>query len=294
LGEGQENLVGRSLCESFPILGQAIVLQYWQVLATQQQITGVEVNTNLKNRGKVDLILNFSPLKNALAEIQGVTLVMDDHTERKRLEAQRKLLEKMVSPAVIHQLDPDSLRLGGELKEVTALFADLRGFAVFSGRNHPVMLVNVLNQYLSLVADAILRQEGTTDKFLGDAIMAWLNAPVPQLDHAQRAVRAAREIILNTQELWRELALNHKLGFGIGIHTGLAVLGLVGTENRMEFTAIGDCINTAKRIQENAAAGEILLSAETYSIIRNEFESTALEPVILKEKQEPLQLFAIK
>jgi len=227
-----------------------------------QTIIGMEINSTLPERGPVNLRLNFSPLKDA----QGVAIVLDDVTERKRLEAQRRLFEKMVSPAVIKQLTPDRIQLGGERATITALFADIRGFTSFSEKRSPEELVSILNQYLAAAADAVLTEEGTIDKFMGDAVMAWFNAPIPQEDHTLRAVRAALGISEAIRALHTELPPEAHLDFGIGIHYGDAVLGLVGTEKRLDYTAIGDSVNTAKRIQENSAANQILISASAYRL----------------------------
>ena len=116
---------------------------------------------------------------------------MDDLTEKKRLQAQNRLFERMVSPAVINMLDPDKLQLGGKQAQISILFADIRDFTQFSEKTQPAELVKILNHYLAIAADSILAQQGTIDKFLGDAVMAWFNAPIPQPDHTLRAVRAA-------------------------------------------------------------------------------------------------------
>ena len=131
--------------------------------------------------------------------------MLDDLTERKRLEAQRRLFERMVSPAVINQLDPNSLQLGGKRVDLTVLFADIRGFTSYSEKISPEQLVSVLNRYLAAMAEAVLSQEGTIDKFLGDAIMAWFNAPIPQADHTLRAVKAALLLRETVEGLYKEL-----------------------------------------------------------------------------------------
>ena len=252
LGKPSENIIGRDLSECIPPIGEQLHQSITQVRTTEQPILGLEISSYLPERGDIDLRFNLSPLKDAHQATQGVAIVLDDLTERKRLEAQRRLFEKMVSPAVIDQLDPDALQLGGKRAMITTLFADVRGFTSFSERLAPEQLVSILNQYLAAAAEAILMQEGTVDKFMGDAVMAWFNAPIPQEDHTLRAVRAALGIRDAIAALHRQLPPEFHLGFGVGIHYGPAVLGLVGTEKRIDYTAIGDSINTAKRIQENA------------------------------------------
>jgi adenylate cyclase len=237
--------------------------------------------------------LNLSPLKDADQTTQGVAIVLDDLTDRKKLEAQHRLLERMVSPAVLDQVDPDSLQIGGQLRDITVFFADIRGFTSFSEINSPAQLVAVLNRYLAAGADAVLAHGGAVDKFLGDAVMAWFNAPVPQPDHTLRAVRAALDLRAAIRKLHSELPPEAQLSFGVGIHYGEAVLGWIGTEKRLEYTAIGDSVNTAKRIQENAARNQILISKEAYERVKDLLEVRPFTPLQVKGKRELVDVYEV-
>jgi class 3 adenylate cyclase len=237
--------------------------------------------------------LNLSPLKDAQQSTQGVAIVLDDLTERKKLEAQRRLFERMVSPAVIQQLDPNSLQLGGKRVDITVLFADIRGFTSYSEKHSPEELVSILNQYLASAAEAVLAEEGTIDKFLGDAVMAWFNAPVPQKDHTLRAVRAALGIRSAVAKLHEKLPAIAHLDFGVGIHYGDAILGLVGTEKRLEYTAISDAVNTTKRIQENAAKNQILISRDAYDRVKKEVDARPYAPLSVKGKTQPIDVYEL-
>jgi len=185
------------------------------------------------------------------------------------------------------------LQLGGKRNQLTTLFADVRGFTSFSEKHDPELLVRVLNRYLSEAANAILEEAGTIDKFMGDAVMAWFNAPIPQPDHALRAIRTALKICDSVGKLHQELPSEYHLNFGVGIHYGDAVLGLVGTQNRLEFTAIGDSVDTAKRIQENASGGQILISESVYHLIENQVIVRPVEPVQAKGKSQPVVVFEV-
>ncbi len=288
LARDARKVLQHRLEESLPELAIALREPIQTVQQANQTIIGMEVSPTLPQRGPVHLRFNFAPLKDAQQSTQGVAIVLDDITERKRLEAQRRLFERMVSPAVIEQLNPDELHLGGERVEITALFADIRGFTSFSETISPEELVAILNRYLALAADAILTHEGTIDKFMGDSVMAWFNAPIPQPDHTLRAVRAALGMRDAIQQLHRELPPERRLNFGVGIHFGDAVLGLVGTEKRLEYTAIGDSVNTAKRIQENAAANQILISDTAYQYVKEAIEVRPSPPIHAKGKSHPL------
>jgi len=186
------------------------------------------------------------------------------------------------------------LQLGGKRTDITVLFADVRGFTSFSETQSPEKLVSILNRYLGAMAEAVLSQEGTIDKFMGDAIMAWFNAPVPQKDHTLRAVKAAlaiREAVENV--LYKELPKEAHLAFGAGIHYGDAILGLIGTDRRLEYTAISDSVNTAKRLQENSAKNQIIISRVAYDRVKNDIEVRPIAPVAAKGKTAPLEVYEV-
>lgn len=293
LGHSGSSMVGHPLGEVMPSIAPYLTKHINSVWQKNQDIKGVEFNTTLPKRGLVYLSLNLSPLKDASQKTQGIAIVIDDLTEKKHLEAQKRLFERMVSPAVIEQLDPDKLQLGGKRAEITVLFADIRGYTSLSERLSPEQLVTVLNRYLSTAADAVLAHEGTIDKFLGDAIMAWFNAPLPQPDHTLRAVRAALDMQNTINSLQSELPPEYHLLFGTGIHFGEAILGLVGNEKRLDYTAIGDSVNTAKRLQENASAGQILISAEAFSLVSEKVIVKHVSPIVAKGKRLPLQVYEV-
>ena len=293
LGQNTVDLIGRKLYDVMPSIANDIVIQIASVRNQDAPVTDLEFSHHLPQRGQVDWRLNLSPLKDANQATQGIAIVLDDLTERKRLEAQRKLFERMVSPAVIEQLDPNSLALGGKRSEITILFADIRGFTSFSENQTPEELVSVLNRYLAAGAEVVLDEEGTIDKFLGDAVMAWFNAPIPQEDHTLRAVRSALKFRDRIADLHTQLPPEAHLGFGVGIHYGDAVLGLIGTEKRLDYTAIGDSVNTAKRLQENAAINQIIISQAAYERVSDYVEVRAMEPITLKGKREAMPAYEI-
>ena len=293
LGKSNRDLIGQGIDEMLAPFAESIFSQLDNVRHTDQSVVGLEAAGDLPQRGTVDLRFNLSPLKDADQNSHGVAIVLDDLTEHKRLQAQRRLFQKMVSPKVIEQLDPDQIALGGNRSQITTLFADIRGFTTYSESMPPEELVSVLNQYLKMSADAILEQEGTIDKFMGDAVMAWFNAPIPQPDHTLRAVKAALGIRDGIEALHEKLAQDAHLSFGAGIHFGEAVLGIIGTEQRIDYTAIGDSINTAKRIQENSEAGQILISEAAYKQVKGNVEVTEVEPIHAKGKRKPLKVYEV-
>jgi PAS domain S-box-containing protein len=293
LGYEVHELMGSSLQTLLPPISPELNAKVDAVKTEEEKFIGLEFQTNLESRGDVDLRLSLSPLKTVDQQTRGIAIVLDDLTERKRLEAQRRLFERMVSPAVIDQLDPDSLQLGGRRIDTTTLFADIRGYTSFSEKIDPESLFNVLNRYLGLAADAILLETGTIDKFMGDAVMAWFNAPIPQPDHVLRAVRAALAIQEQVVDLHREFEEEFRLHFGIGIHLGEALLGLVGTQKRLEYTAIGDSVNIAKRLQENAQPGQILISRKAIEPFHEQVRLRSLAPMEVAGKTRSLDVFEV-
>ncbi len=293
LGRASAEIVGRPLGEIMPAFANDILPHLAAVRKSDQPVVGLELSQDLPERGFVDWRFNLSPLKDAGQKTQGVAIVLDDMTEQKKLEAQRGLLRRMVSPAVLDQIDPNSLQIGGKKVYITILFADIRGFTAYSEQHSPEELVAVLNRYLAAAADAVLANEGTVDKFLGDAVMAWYNAPLPQPDHTLRAVKSALAVRDAVAALHIEMPKEAHLDFGVGIHYGEAVLGWIGTEKRLEYTAISDSVNTAKRIQENCAKNQILISREAYERVKDEINAKPFIPLSVKGKTQPLEVYEV-
>ena len=151
----------------------------------------------------------------------------------------------------------------------------------------------MLNRYLAAAAEAVLDQGGTIDKFMGDAVMAWFNAPVPQTDHTLRAVRTALSIREAIEKLHAEFPPEAHLSFGVGIHFGEVVLGLIGTEKRLEYTAIGDSVNTTKRIQENSNRNQILISEEAYQRVKKNVYVNKMDTLTVKGKRNQITVYEV-
>jgi class 3 adenylate cyclase len=199
-------------------------------------------------------------------------------------QAIRDLFGRYVSPTVVDRLvhGGDDLALGGKRHDVTVLFADIRGFTSFSESMRSEELIEILNQYLALAVEAVLNQEGTLDKFMGDAVMALFNVPLPQPDHALRAVRTAVVMQQAMVDFNADSSNTSCLSFGIGIHMGQAVVGNIGTVQQMNYTAIGDTVNLAKRLQENAQGGQIILSQDVYDAVKDHVIVEDLGPMAVK------------
>jgi len=219
-----------------------------------------------------------SPLRGENEASHGVALVIDDLTERKEQEEQRRLLGTFIPEALLQNIGSISeLDTSPAEHTITAMFADVRGFTAFSEILQPEDLMRIVNRYLGAASDAITAHDGIVDQYLGDAIKALWNTQLNhQADHALRALRAACAILSDVQALHDILHDDQQLHFGIGIHTGHSVLGMVGGANRIEFAALGEAPDVGKFLQENAEPGEIIISAETYALVKGQFEAEAL------------------
>ncbi|RME77468.1 MAG: GAF domain-containing protein, partial [Chloroflexi bacterium] len=229
----------------------------------------------------------------ALHNLQLVRLL---HARKEQEKEQLKqLFERYVSPTVVERLlsRPDQLELGGHRQTLTVLFADVRGFSAFSTRISPEILIELLNQYLRVAAEAILSEQGTLDKFMGDAVMAFFNAPLPQPDHTLRAVRAAQKLLQKVELVHQYLPPEQRLEFGVGIDVGEAVVGNIGTSQLMNYTAIGDTVNKAKRLQENARGGQILVSQEVYFMLSGQVEARSVGDMHLKGQSRPETVYEV-
>jgi adenylate cyclase len=219
----------------------------------------------------------ISPLQGYNDESPGVAIVLDDLTELRRREAQLNEVQRYLPLALVKNIRAaEVLDIGGQERLITSISADVRGFTTFSERLEPETLMQTINRYLSLASDAINLYEGVVDKFMGDAVTGLFNTQLhPQEDHALRAVRAAWNLIYDLHALHEVLPEEHRLYYGVGIHTGMAVLGNVGSPGRKEFAAIGEATGISKVLEANAKGGEIVISPATYEWVQDEFECEA-------------------
>lgn len=204
---------------------------------------------------------------------------------------------RYMSPEMIRELqdNPEQLNLGGEERQITLLFSDICGFTPLAERLTPQQVVQLLNEYFSAMVEIVHENRGMLDKFIGDAIMVHFGSPRPAPDDALRAVRTG----LQMQRKMEELALRRKeqglepWHIRVGINTGSVVAGNIGSPRRQEYTAIGDTVNTAQRLEANCPPGGVLISRSTYDKVREHVKAEALEPMRLKGKAEPLEVFLV-
>ena len=219
------------------------------------------------------------------------------HKRLAREEVARANYSRFMPEYVVKQLldNPDSFRLGGVNQTITVLFADIRGFTALSERANPEKVVGLLNRYFSAMSEIIFAHGGTLDKYIGDGLMALFGAPAATPADAVNAVKAAvamqkRIVTLNT-ELAAEAFPTIKVG--IGLHTGEATIGYIGSDKRSEYTAIGDTVNLAARLESNALGGQILISEATRTAVGSIFPSTSLPPLTVKNRVQPVELFEL-
>ncbi len=295
---------------------QAIGKHYQEALQTRPQVRLVELlrNAHLQHEhgtivnqaiecyipgreqdGTVTLNFYVSSLRDTQGEHIGMALVIDDRTELRRVEARareiRRIFERYVHPNVVEQLirDPLALNLGGETKEISVVFADIRGYTSLSETMPPEEVMNLINRYLNIMCEAIWEEEGTVTAFLGDAVMAIFNAPLLQKTHALHAVRAAWKMRMNVQAYQSSLSPQQRISYGIGVNTGLATVGNVGAQERLQnYTAIGDVVNVASRLQNNATENNILLNEPTFLQVYRYVEVDQPFSLSVKNKSMPL------
>lgn len=215
--------------------------------------------------------------------------------ERKIME---RTLKMYVEPQIVEQLSeksPHEFASLSERRHVAVLFVDIRGFTTLSELLEPEQVVEILNEYLTLVANAIQHWGGTLDKFIGDAAMAIFNAPNDQKDYIFNAVCTAYEISKNADYLREkyEALYGKPVTFGIGVNCGEAIVGNIGSLNRMDYTAIGDTVNTASRLEANAKAGQILISESVYEVIHDRIDATCIGALSLKGKTKTVETYQV-
>jgi adenylate cyclase len=229
-----------------------------------------------------------------------VVTVVKFTAEQRQTALLRATFGRYVSPQILdHILEhPESVHLGGERRDLTILFSDIRGFTSISENTEPEQVVDMLNEYLTRMVEILLEHGGTLDKFIGDAVMGFWNAPASDPDHPRNAVRCAVAMIEETarlRERWQQEG-KPALRIGIGVNTGEAVVGNIGAEKVFGYTVIGDAVNLASRLEgKNKDYGtEIIISEFTKARIDEEFETVYLDDVKVKGKERAVRIFEVK
>jgi len=235
-------------------------------------------------------------LKELVARVQA--RLRAKHREDDLLDTERRVrdtFQRYVSTRVVERLlrNPERVELGGVEQEVTILFADLRGFTALAEHLPPERLIGVLNGYLTAGAQPILEYDGTINQYAGDEIMAIFNAPLRQDDHVLRAVKAGLAIHQRLRTYHATLEPELRLNCGVGIGTGQAVVGNVGTPQIMNYTAVGDVVNLAKRLEESAQGGQVLIGAHSYRHVRDLVVVRSLPPLAVKGREEPVAVYEV-
>ncbi|MGH7317665.1 MAG: adenylate/guanylate cyclase domain-containing protein [Candidatus Rokuibacteriota bacterium] len=210
----------------------------------------------------------------------------------------KRAFTRYVAREVVEEIlkDPENLVLSGERRQVTVLFCDVRGFTPLSERLSPEEVVLLLNDFYTLMIETTFKYDGTLDKFLGDAVMAVFGAPLAHPDHSARAIRTALAMQEGVTGLNERRMRDGKepIAVGIGVSAGEAVAGTVGTEDRMEYTVIGDSVNLAARLESNAKPGQILISHSTYERVRDLVEARPLGRIRVKGKEEEVEVYEVQ
>jgi len=209
-----------------------------------------------------------------------------------------KAFSKYVAPQVVKEIAKDGtyeLKLGGENRNVAVLFVDIRGFTPLSESLEPEQVVDILNNYLELTTSCIFRHGGTLDKFIGDATMAVFNSPFDTDDYVYKAILAAWDIVQGGNKIEKQFVEKYgkHVGFGVGVNCGPAVVGNIGCEFRMDYTAIGDTVNTAARLEANAPRGTVYISDAVYKQVKDRITVEDVGEIPLKGKSKGVFVYSI-
>lgn len=220
------------------------------------------------------------------------------HNRLAREEVARANYSRFMPEYVVKQLleNPQSFRLGGVNQKITVLFADIRGFTSISEKENPEKIVGLLNRYFSAMSEIIFEHGGTLDKYIGDGLMALFGAPNVSEEDALNAVKAAVKMQKRIRTLNDELRHEglSEISIGIGLHTGVATVGYIGSEKRSEYTAIGDTVNLAARLQDIAKGGQIIMTDAAHEASGGRIPVNVLDPLTVKNRVEPVKVLEVR
>jgi len=308
MGLGEDDL-GRNLEKTFRnSLSSKTVKTIVNSLVEGKEILGLEGIYRSGDK-EMDYSLNITPLKTPRGKKEGLTLLFTNQTREKELKKtvrvvseERRVIKDMFSRYMSQEVmvslleSPDKINLGGDKRIATVLFADIRGYTSFSEKREPERIVDVLNEYFGEAVEHVLKHKGYIDKFIGDCIMAVWGVPmVAGKTDATNAVSCALAIQDMVRSRSRKFFKNDasRLRIGIGINTGPLVAGNLGSEQRMDYSVIGDTVNVAARLENIAEADEVIISQETRNLLGERFRVEERPLVRVKGKEKPMQIYNV-
>jgi len=308
MGLGEDDL-GRSLENTFrKSLSSKTLKTILTSLEKGNEILGLEGIYRSGDK-EVDYSLNVTPLKTPRGKKEGLTLLFTNQTREKELKQtvqsvteERRIIKDMfcryMSQEVMESLmeTPDNIKLGGDKRNATVFFADIRGYTSFSEGREPEVIVEVLNEYFSEAVEHVIKYKGYIDKFIGDCIMAVWGVPMmPEKEDAYNAVSCAlaiQDMVRSSKrKFFKKVA--SRLRIGIGINTGPLVAGNLGNMQRMDYSVIGDTVNLAARLEGVAGADEVIISHATRNQLGNKFRFEERPAVRVKGKEKPIQIYNV-
>lgn len=286
--------VGKNLEEAFHYIDGIPFEHFYNEIKSKGKVERLKLKLKRDSGEEIYRYIKADVLYDNEGNSTGIMIIIDDVTES---EVIKESFSRYVAHQVVERIlnGTEKVCLSGIRKEVTVLFADLRDFTALSENSEPELVVAILNDFFSLMVDVIFKYEGTLDKFIGDNIMAVFGAPVNYHNDPEKAVMAAVEMQNKTKNL-NEKMISHNikpLEIGIGINTGEAIAGNIGSEKRMDYTVIGDTVNFADRIQSVSAGGEILISEITYRKVKEKIAAEKLPPRFVKGKKKSVVLYKV-
>lgn len=298
LGCAPQDAAGRRLSEVLP-LSDELADRVRHVVRSGRG-AAFDAQPEITGRGHLALAVRVSPLRSAEGVTQGAALVFDDLTEIEEREETLRLMTRYLPPGMVEQIQEIAgLEMGGERRDVTCVFLSACSFSAFPPGLRPAETMAMLNVYLNAATTCIHQARGIVDKYLGSGIMALFNTQLnPEPAHARAALEMALDLQHALDEVRRQLGIDPaRRGDAIGIHSGVATLGNVGSLRRRSFTALGDTINLARRVYESAAPGQILITGATAErlppAVWNALRLEARPPIQARGRQQATSLFEV-
>lgn len=303
LDRESEKSIGQRLNAILPKSTVAELDVYLDEVREKKENQIIDTEFELAERGRIAVRMNLAPLRDADHMVQGVAVVVDDVTEQMQRDLELGVMKRYLPPQMVENIHTISgMALGGEKREVSCLFVEVRSIATMPKGMTPEEMMDEVNVYLSIATECVHRVEGVIDKYMGTDVMALFNTQLnPIENHAERAVEAALMMREEFVKLYARLGINPDPHFyRVGIHTGVATLGNVGSLSRRDFTAIGDTINLSKRLEENATEGQLIISESTHQhLLKHNGQAAKLfqfierEPMRVKGRQQETRIYEV-